>query len=143
MNEKTVKPNLPAVLHAAHAVQAEVEEKLSAVGLSGPKLQALRVLAEAGESLALTQLAGRLSCVKSNITQLVDRLEAEGLVARKSDPSDRRTKLAVLTAAGRKALKDGARVFEAAERQVFSRLSRDEAHTLYALLGKIEARDSG
>jgi MarR family transcriptional regulator, transcriptional regulator for hemolysin len=134
------RPRLYAMLHAAHAVQDEVETKLNAMGLSMPKLAALRALSEAGESLPLTQLAGRLSCVKSNITQLVDRLEADGLVARKPDPTDRRTKLAQLTAAGRKAVEEGLRVMETAERDVLDRLTHEEAHQLHALLGKMGNR---
>src|SRR5882757_4463031 len=113
------QPDLSAMLHAAYAAAAEVEAKLNAVGLSWAKLAALKVLSEAGESLPLGQLAGRLSCVKSNITQLVDRLEADGLVARKPDPKDRRTRLAVMTAAGRKACKDGTRIQEQTERELF------------------------
>jgi DNA-binding MarR family transcriptional regulator len=131
--------NLYAVLHAAHAVEAEVEIKLNAIGLSAAKLAALRALEEAGESLPLSQLAGRLSCVKSNITQLVDRLEADGFVARQAAPRDRRTRLAALTSAGRKAVKEGTRVFEAVERDVLSRLSRDESRQLHALLGKMRS----
>ena len=107
------------------------------MGLSGAKLAALKALSDAGESLPLSQLAGRLACVKSNITQLVDRLEADGLVARKLDPKDRRTKLAALTSAGRKAVKEGTQALEAAERDVLSRLTHDEAHQLSALLVKM------
>jgi DNA-binding MarR family transcriptional regulator len=128
------------MLHTAHAVEAEVETRLGEIGLSGAKLAALMALAEAGESLPLTQLADRLSCVKSNITQLVDRMEADGLVARQSDARDRRTRLAALTAAGRKAAKDGARVLKAAEQAVLGRLSRDEAKQLADLLGKLGSR---
>jgi DNA-binding MarR family transcriptional regulator len=128
------------MLHAAHAVEDEVETKLNAMGLSMAKLAALQAVSEAGESLPLSQLAGRLACVKSNITQLVDRLEADGLVARKPDPKDRRTKLASLTAAGRKAVKDGLRVMETAERDVLDRLTHDEAHQLHSLLGKMGTR---
>jgi DNA-binding MarR family transcriptional regulator len=131
------RPRLYAMLHAAHAVEDEVEAKLNAMGLSAAKLAALQALADAGESLPLTHLAGRLSCVKSNITQLVDRLEADGLVARQADASDRRTKLAALTAAGRRAVKEGTRVMEAAERAVLERLTHEEVHQLHALLGKI------
>jgi DNA-binding MarR family transcriptional regulator len=134
------RPDLSALLHAAYAVEAEVEAKLSAIGLSAAKLAALRALSEAGESLPLTQLADRLSCVKSNITQLVDRLEADGFVARQAAPRDRRTRLAALTPAGRKAVKDGTRLFEAVERDVFSRLSREESRQLHAFLGKIGRR---
>ena len=126
-----------AVLHATHAAEAEVEAKLNEVHLSMAKLMALKALSEAGESLPLGQLAGRLSCVKSNITQLVDRLEADGLVARRLDPNDRRTKLAVLTAAGRKACDEGTRVQRGVERALLKRLTRDEARILETLVSKM------
>src|SRR5215203_3041512 len=126
-----------AVLHAAHAAEAEVESKLNEVHLSMAKLMALKALSEAGESLPLGQLAERLSCVKSNITQLVDRLEADGLVARKLDASDRRTKLAVLTGAGRKACDEGSRVQQEVERALLKRLTHDEARMLETLVSKM------
>jgi MarR family transcriptional regulator for hemolysin len=129
--------DLMALLHTAYTAQAEVESKLSALGLSLPKLLALKAIADAGESLALGQLAERLSCVKSNITQLVDRLEADGLVARKADPNDRRTKLAVLTAGGRKACKEGTRLKEQTERALLTTLTRGEARQLAGLLEKV------
>jgi len=66
MNEKAkaAPVELLSLLHTAHAAQAEVESKLSAVGLSLAKVLALRALYDAGESLQLGQLAERLSCVK-------------------------------------------------------------------------------
>ena len=63
-----------AVLHASSVLESRVEIRLGEIGLSLAKLAALRRLAEAGGSLPLGQLADRLSCVKSNVTQLVDRL---------------------------------------------------------------------
>ena len=139
MNQRHEAPpvDLISLLHTAYAAQADVEAKLGAVGLSLPKLLALKALSDAGESLPLGQLAERLSCVKSNITQLVDRLEADGLVAREPDPHDRRTRLAVLTAAGRKACKEGTRVQQDAERDLLGTLSREEARQLAGLLGKL------
>jgi DNA-binding MarR family transcriptional regulator len=130
--------SLLSLLHAAYAAQAHLDAKLGALGLSLPKLAALRALRDAGDSLALGQLAERLSCVKSNITQLVDRMEADGLVARKSDPGDRRARLAVMTAAGRKACEEGIRVQERTERDLFGRLTRDESRQLAVLMAKLE-----
>ena len=129
--------DLIALLHTAYAAQAEVESKLSALGLSLPKLLALKALSDAGESLPLSQLAERLSCVKSNITQLVDRLETDGFVARKADPGDRRTRLAVLTAAGRKACTAGARLQQETERDLLTTLTGAEARQLAVLLEKL------
>jgi DNA-binding MarR family transcriptional regulator len=125
------------LLHTAYGVQDELEGKLGEVGLSLAKLSALQALSEAGESLPLSQLAERLSCVKSNITQLVDRLEADGFVRRESDPRDRRAKLAALTAEGRNACHEGTRIHQAAERELLTTLTREEANQLAALLGKL------
>lgn len=137
MNEKPGAPDLLALLHTAHAAQSAIESQLEPLGLSLPKLLALSALADAGESLALGQLADRLACVKSNITQLVDRLEADGFVARKADPADRRTRRAVMTAKGRRACAEGNRIKTRTERELLGRLSGHEAGQLAALLAKL------
>jgi DNA-binding MarR family transcriptional regulator len=129
-----------ALLHAAEVAQAHVEGRLSATGLSLAKLAALRALEDAGKPLPLGQLAERLSCVKSNITQLVDRLEADGLVARVADPGDRRSRLAVMTAQGRKACAEGTRIQDDTERELFGALSADETRQLASLIAKITSR---
>lgn len=131
---------LIALLHTAGTVQAHAEVKLAAVGLSLAKLGALTALSEAGESMPLSQLAERLSCVKSNITQLVDRLEADGLVARAPDPNDRRGRLAVLTPAGRDAFEKGTRIYEETERDLLAGLDPAEVRQLAALMEKLERR---
>ncbi|MEO7726320.1 MAG: MarR family transcriptional regulator [Burkholderiales bacterium] len=89
-----------ALVSASHAVEDRWEEALARVALSGPKFVALTVLVEAGEPLSLGELAARLICVRSNITQLVDRLEADKLVRRVEDPTDRRGKRAAITPLG-------------------------------------------
>ena len=70
-----------AVLHAARALEGRVEDALSKAGLSSPKFSVLNELVRSGAPVSLSELASRLSCVRSNMTQLVDRLEAEGLVS--------------------------------------------------------------
>src|ERR1019366_1451460 len=95
------RTGLFAVLHASGVLEGRVESRLSEVDLSLAKLAALHHLSQAGESLPLGQLAERLRCVKSNVTQLVDRLEADGLVNRTADPNDRRSRPSGLADAGR------------------------------------------
>ena len=75
-------------LQTAAAIERRLDGVLEAVELSTPKYS------------ALTKLAARLTCVRSNITQLVDRLEADGLVRRVEDPKDRRSVRAALTPLG-------------------------------------------
>ena len=140
--QTTARTGLFAVLHASAVLESRVEARLSEVGLSLPKLAALRRLAEAGGSLPLGQLAERLSCVKSNVTQLVDRLEADGLVSRTADTADRRSRLATLTEQGWAAYERGAALHAAAERDLFSALTAAETDELLSLLAKITGRDA-
>src|SRR3954467_6650775 len=123
-----------AVLHAAGTLESRVEEQLAEVGLSLPKLAALHQLSQAGDSLPLGQLAERLACVKSNVTQLVDRLEGDGLVVRAADPNDRRSRLAVITKSGKSAYARGAQIQQQAEREIFGGLSKEESSALHTLL---------
>ena len=114
---------LYVLLRAAGSAESRVESRLTTIGLSLPKLAALHHLITAGDSLPLGQLAERLSCVKSNVTQLVDRLETDGLVSRAPDPNDRRSCLAVITGAGRKAYARGMKIQQDAEQELFGVLT--------------------
>jgi len=89
-----------SLLSAAHHLESRIDDELGQIGLSMSKLGVLTQLVEAGKALPLSELAARLSCVRSNMTQLVDRLEADGLVRRVDDPNDRRSVLAMVTELG-------------------------------------------
>jgi DNA-binding MarR family transcriptional regulator len=78
-------PRIPAV-----AAQFDV----SPMGLK--MLQAL----EPGVELPMSAVAERLFCDASNVTGMVDRLEARGLLERRDSPRDRRVKLIALTDEG-------------------------------------------
>jgi len=115
------------LLGAASSIHDFIESRLATVGLSIPRLAALQRLVDAGGSLPLGQLADRLACVKSNVTQLVDRLEAEGLVTRSPDPEDKRSRLAIITDTGRHIHQNGARIQHEVEEQLFSTLSVEDS----------------
>lgn len=106
------------LLEAARAVESRLERELGDVGLSRAKLVALTKLVEAGEPLTLGELAERIACVRSNITQLMDRLEADGLVRRVDDPADRRSVRATLTDQGRSRQERGAVILGQVEQEV-------------------------
>ena len=50
--------------------------------------------------IPMGRLADTLACDRSNVTGLVDRLEARGLIERQPSAADRRVKVLVLTPAG-------------------------------------------
>ena len=127
-----------ALLGAADALHERLERAMSDVGLSMAKYGVLRALAEAGEPLTLTELAAGQRCVRSNITQLVDRLEADGLVKRADDPDDRRTIRATLTASGKEKAASGARALAALQREVSSLVSASDRAAVARLLSALK-----
>jgi len=128
---------LTSVMHVAGNVQERLESALEPTGLSLAKLGALRHLAEANEPLPLGQLAERIACVKSNVTQLVDRLEADGLVRRVPDPDDRRSVRASITDEGLARFRAGWDAIVAAEAIIVTGLGPGEQSTLGQLLTRL------
>src|SRR5437016_4392346 len=68
--------------------------------LTAPQLHALDVLA--ADDLRMSELAAKLDQAESTVTRLVDRMEAAGLVRRRTSPPDRRCVMAELTPQGRR-----------------------------------------
>ena len=127
-----------ALMHAGHRVEARLEEALAGVKLSGAKHAALSVLVNQDQPISLSELAEKLTCVRSNVTQLVDRLEADGLVKRTDDPADRRAVRAEVTALGRKRHAAGAPVVNAVLQDVAKKLSTINSQVLKRALDAVQ-----
>ena len=126
-----------ALLEAARKVQEKLEAALEGVGLSPAKYQALDALVKAREPLALSELAGCLKCVRSNITQLTDRLESDGLVKRENDPADRRAIRAVVTPLGAERHAAGSREIRKLKEAVAARVSPTDAQAFWRVLSAL------
>src|SRR5688500_1067742 len=137
MNDVTTTTRLGQFLQSLHAVETRLEASLEPLGLSLAKFGALAQLAAAGEPLPLSTLAERRACVRSNITQLVDRLEADGLVKRSDDPRDRRSVRAELTEEGRSRYEAGLKALATAERELFEPLGNPQRDKLLELLAAL------
>lgn len=69
------------------------------LGLSPMQAHTLRLL-EPDTPTPMSEVAEALSCDASNVTGIVDRLESRGFVERRSDPSDRRVRMLIVTRKG-------------------------------------------
>jgi len=127
-----------ALMHAGHRIEARLEEALAGVGLSGAKHAALSFLVAQDQSMSLSELAEKLTCVRSNITQLVDRLEADGLVKRVDDPADRRAVRAEVTRLGRERHAAGWRVIKPVLQDVAEELSAIDSKLLKRALDAVK-----
>ena len=125
------------LLHSARVLEDRMENAFEAIGLSSAKYGVLAQLAEAGEPLPLSELAARLSCVRSNMTQLVDRLEGDGFVRRVNDPSDRRVVRAELTDLGRGQAHAGAQQLAGMQAEFAALLSPSDREALVRVLSAL------
>jgi DNA-binding MarR family transcriptional regulator len=126
------------LLEILAAERTRVPAVADELGLSEAQCHVLQLL-EPGEPIAMCRVADRLDCDPSNVTGIVDRLEARGLVERRADPRDRRVKKLVLTAAGRELR---ARFAErlAEPPTVLRALSESDQERLFAILRRAFAK---
>lgn len=125
------------LIGAAGALEAKIESALGEIGLSMAKYGLLRELAMAETPLTLTDLAGCLSCVRSNMTQLVDRLEADKLVRRVDDPNDRRSVRAELSPLGERREAQGAEILKRVQREFMSSVPAADRAALSRVLSAL------
>ena len=128
---------LVAVLGTAGELERRLEEALVAVGLSVSKFDAMEQLIRAGEPMSLGSLAGQLRCVRSNVTQLIDRLEAEGLVRRGGCSEDRRSVRAKVTPLGLERHAAGLEAIRAVQREFAERLGPVQRAQLIEILSSL------
>lgn len=113
-----------------------ISAKVAEYGLTVPQFGTLEALYHLGP-LSLGELADKLLVTGGNVTYVMDRLEAQGLVYRDRRPDDRRVVQAKLTSAGRELV---AKVFpEHAEYvdHLCRHLEAEEQEELRALLKQL------
>jgi DNA-binding MarR family transcriptional regulator len=115
-----------------------VANRLRAFDLSVPQCDVLTTLTEQ-EGLSQQELASRLYVTKGNISGLIDRLVANGLVERRALQGDRRSHAIHLTPAGREMAQRGVEAQKAFVAQTFGRVAPDRLDLFNDLL--VELRD--
>lgn len=88
------------------------------------------------ESLSICELGRRLNTTQPAVTQLVNRLEAKGLVVREADENDRRSVLVRATQQGFKAFKKEYELTLDAMDEIVARMGDERAEQLFELLGE-------
>ena len=132
------------LLACATLVEREVRGRLrDRFDTTLPRFDVLAQLdaAAAAGSAAITMsaLSERLMVTNGNVTALVERLAADGLVARTPSPTDGRAQLVRLTPRGGRALAAMAPEHHRWIGELFAALTADEQRELHRLLGKLKA----
>jgi DNA-binding MarR family transcriptional regulator len=126
------------LLKATRLVEGALRERMRAErGTTLPRFDVMAALYRAGEGLRMSDLSGVLMVSNGNVTGIVDRLEAEGLVERVAVAGDRRAVRVRLTARGREAFEDMAEEHEVWVDGLLSGLTPSETETAARLLEKL------
>ncbi|HVC61494.1 MAG TPA: MarR family transcriptional regulator [Acetobacteraceae bacterium] len=130
------------LLRAGKAVLGRVEPRLAAAGLTPTQLGVLEAILHKG-TLTQRELGRKVLTSAGNMTDVVDKLEARGLVRRIRSPHDRRIVSVALTHPGQALIEA---LFPRHARDIAAAmggLSREELRMLGALLRKLGLAASG
>jgi DNA-binding MarR family transcriptional regulator len=91
-----------SIMRAQQVLMARLNDLLRPLGLTFPRYEALMLLSFTRRgALPLGKIGERLQVHRTSVTNIVDKLEADGLVRRVPHAEDRRATLAEITDAGR------------------------------------------
>jgi DNA-binding MarR family transcriptional regulator len=126
-----------SIMRAQQIVLARVDEALKPFGLTFARYEGLVLLTFSRQgSLPLGKMGERLMIHPTSVTNIVDRLEQQGLVARVDHPTDRRTTLCEITAVGRRLAEKATAAVTAVDLGITGLAPREVAQ-LTALLTKL------
>jgi DNA-binding MarR family transcriptional regulator len=126
-----------SIMRAQQIVLARVDEALRPFDLTFARYEALVLLSFSQRgSLPLGKMGERLMIHPTSVTNIVDRLEDQGLVRRVDHPTDRRTTLCEITRAGRALVAEATEAVTSVQLGVDGLSDRD-VDQLTKLLGKL------
>ncbi len=121
-----------------------LDERLRAIGQSSARMEALAAIVNSPWPSAQVDIAKRLRIEGPTMTRMLDTLEADGLVERLPDPTDRRSKQLRLTPAGEAALAEIFEVADALRERLLREIPPDKMDELNELLIRLTERlDAG
>ena len=132
LDEHRSSPGLLLALLGQEAMR-RLRAAHTAHNLKPRQFQILGLLHDHG-GLAQRELIQTMGVDPSILVTLLNPLEADGLVTRERDPSDRRRHLVTLTPAGKRHLASASRAQKDTEDALFASLAGDQREQLRALL---------
>jgi len=128
------------ILRTAEFVTTVVTDVLRPVELTVTQYNALRILRGAGEQgLMCGEIGERMITKESDITRLLDRLEARGLISRERPEANRRAVIAKISSVGRELLSGLDKPVMACHKQLAASLSQTKLRNLIDMLETVRA----
>ena len=118
-------------------IEAEVRRRLRQdFDVTLPRFDLMAQLDKSPDGMTHGEVSSRMMVSNGNVSGLVERLVADGLIARKPAPHDRRAQIVRLTAAGRRVFRAMARAHEGWILEILSDLKPADISAMMSLLAK-------
>jgi len=108
----------------------EIVEPMLSIRLTMQQLKVLALLTTAAEGVAIQEIAKTVGVSLATMSGIVDRLEAQGMVERATDPSDHRVRRVLPTAIGRDTMRQLFAARPQLSRPPLERLALDDLRAL-------------
>jgi DNA-binding MarR family transcriptional regulator len=135
MKPKTGYDVVDAILFAARRIRTSADAALRQSGLSLSSYKLMRALEDSDQSMR--EVSEILQVSPRTVTDMIDGLEARGLVARRAHPADRRITLLHLTEDGQRQLATAKALADQSHGAAISGLSEQDQRTLRRLLDQV------
>ncbi|MDP2698285.1 MarR family winged helix-turn-helix transcriptional regulator [Thalassospira sp.] len=123
------------ILKVSRQTEAALREKMRVdFGSTLPRFDVLAALDRCEDGMRMSELSSALMVSNGNVTGIVDRLVADGMVVRVPVENDRRASIVKLTADGRAHFTECAQVHEGWVSDLFGDLSASDADILIHIL---------
>jgi len=123
----------------ARRLRAAAMASLSAWDITPSQMRAIRILTGHEAGVRASELAQHLHIAPRSATEVVDALEAKGLVQRSPDPTDRRATLVSLTPRGTGLMDEVRRARGLESERLFERLSKTDRGHLARILKHLQS----
>jgi len=119
------------------------EHHFAALGLNHTEARLLTLLRDAGGAASQDALSGQLFIDRSNAGRALKRLEQDGSIVRRKDDADKRAYVVEMTAKGRKASAEIAKLRKGIAQNFFGDLREKDARAISDLLTTALAVEGG
>jgi DNA-binding MarR family transcriptional regulator len=132
------------LLRASRALEVELRERMRLeFGITLPKFDVMSALDRKGSGMTMTELSRFLMVSNGNVTGIIDRLVADGLVVRLSHQGDRRATFVKLTREGADQFAVMAKAHETWLNEILADFGREDSESLAGLLDRLRAQMRG
>ena len=124
----------------ARRYRTRLNERLKSIGQTQARWDALFWISTSGDGVTQSELAERMGIEGPTLVRMLNKLEQEGLVERRSTPHDRRAKTILMKPAAEEALASIAKLIAPFRAEILEDIEPEELRSCLSVFDRVMAR---